>query len=125
MKLTYTQHGDYFIPNITVPSSKPLGKYGMMRPNYLRQHRPVLFNILVLEGTLYDHLAGIDQTAHERIERMVQELAKVEGITEALKAANQMEWVGRMNNISICFVRTESPAMFKLFCTHQSAMKWK
>ena len=102
MELTYTQNGDYLIPNIAVPPTKPLGKYGMMRLDYLQQQRPLLFNRMLLDGTFYDHLAEIDQTADDRIQRMMQAIAKTEGVTEALKAANQLEWVGRMNNILAC-----------------------
>ena len=98
---TYRQVGDYFIPNITLPNigEYQIGKYGRMRRSYLKEHRKILYNNYVLEGTLFKHLAEIDQTCNERIENIVSAMAKQEGVTEALKAADQIEWVRRMNSI--------------------------
>ena len=98
---TYRQVGDYFIPNITLPDDGEykIGKYGRMRRNYLKEYRKILYNNYVLEGTLFKHLAEIDQVCNERIENIVSAMAKQEGVTEALKAADQIEWVRRMNSI--------------------------
>ena len=98
---TYRQVGDYFIPNITLPDDGEykIGKYGRMRRNYLKEYRKILYNNYVLEGTLFKHLAEIDQACNERIENIVSAMAKQEGVTEALKAADQIEWVCRMNSI--------------------------
>ena len=98
---TYRQVGDYFIPNITLPDDGEyqIGKYGRMRRSYLKEYRKILYNNYVLEGTLFKHLAEIDQTCNERIENIVSAMAKQEGVTEALKAAVQIEWVRRMNSI--------------------------
>ena len=98
---TYRSEGDYLIPNLEPPDTEhyQIGKYGHLRKNYLKEHRPVLYNTLFLNGTLYRHLAEIDQTCNERIELMVRQMAEREGVTEALKASAQLEWVGRMNNI--------------------------
>lgn len=98
---TYRQVGDYFIPNITLPDDGEykIGKYGRMRRNYLKEYRKILYNNYVLEGTLFKHLAEIDQACNERIENIVSAMAKQEGVTEALKAADQIEWVRRMNSI--------------------------
>ena len=98
---TYRQVGDYFIPNITLPDDGEyqIGKYGRMRRSYLKEHRPVLYANLLTSGTLHRHLAEIDQACNERMEIIVSAMAKREGVTEALKAADQMEWVCRMNNI--------------------------
>ena len=98
---TYRQVGDYFIPNITLPDDGEykIGKYGRMRRNYLKEYRKILYNNYVLEGTLFKHLAEIDQACNERIEYIVSAMAKQEGVTEALKAADQIEWVRRMNSI--------------------------
>ena len=98
---TYRQVGDYFIPNITLPDDGEyqIGKYGCMRRSYLKEYRKILYNNYVLEGTLFKHLAEIDQTCNERIENIVSAMAKQEGVTEALKAADQIEWVRRMNSI--------------------------
>ena len=98
---TYRQVGDYFIPNITLPDDGEyqIGKYGRMRRSYLREYRKILYNNYVLEGTLFKHLAEIDQACNERMKNIVSAMSKQEGVTEALKAANQMEWVRRMNSI--------------------------
>ena len=98
---TYRQVGDYFIPSITLPDDGEyqIGKYGRMRRSYLKEYRKILYNNYVLEGTLFKHLAEIDQIGNERIENIVSAMAKQEGVTEALKAADQIEWVCRMNSI--------------------------
>ena len=98
---TYRQVGDYFIPNITLPDDGEyqIGKYGRMRRSYLKEHRKILYNNYVLEGTLFKHLSEIDQACNERMENIVSAMAKQEGVTEALKAANQIEWVCHMNSI--------------------------
>ena len=97
----YRQVGDYFIPNITLPDDGEyqIGKYGRMRRSYLKEYRKILYNNYVLEGTLFKHLSEIDQACNERMENIVSAMAKQEGVTEALKAANQIEWVCRMNSI--------------------------
>ena len=98
---TYRQVGDYFIPSITLPDDGEyqIGKYGRMRRSYLKEYRKILYNNYVLEGTLFKHLAEIDQACNERIENIISAMAKQEGVTEALKAADQIEWVRRMNSI--------------------------
>ena len=98
---TYRQVGDYFIPNLVSQddSNYQIGKYGRMRRSYLKEHRKILYNNYVLEGTLFKHLAEIDQACNERIETIVSAMAKQEGVTESLKAADQMEWVRRKNSI--------------------------
>ena len=98
---TYRQEGDYLIPNISLPEpgDYQIGKYGRMRRNYLKEHRKILYNNYVMECTLVEHLAEIDQACNERMETVVSAMAKQEGVTEALKAADQMEWVRRMNSI--------------------------
>ena len=97
----YRQVGDYFIPNITLPDDGEyqIGKYGRMRRSYLKEYRKILYNNYVLEGTLFKHLAEIDQDCNERIENIVSAMAKQEGETEALKAADQIKWVRRMKSI--------------------------
>ena len=98
---TYRREGDYLIPNLDLPDTEhyQIGKYGMMRKTYLKEHRPVLYNTLFLNGTLYRHLAEIDQTCNERMELMIRQMAEREGVTETMKASDQMVWVGLMNNI--------------------------
>ena len=101
-ELTYTKNGDYKIPDLKLseePESKPLGKYGMLRKNYLKEHRPVLWNSLLLSETLYPHLREIDETANRRMEQMMPELMQSAGVTESLKASDPMKWVGLMNSL--------------------------
>ena len=97
----YRQVGDYFIPNLILPddSDYQIGKYGRLRRNYLKEHRKILYTNYVVEGTLFKHLSEIDQACNERMEIIVPAMAKQEGVTEALKAADQMEWVRRKNSI--------------------------
>ena len=99
MEITYTQIGDYLYPNIPLGEDDklPIGKYGRMRKEYLREHRPVIYNVLAVQGKLQKHLWEIDQAANERLERMMAEMKKRAGITEQLKAEDQMAWVGQMN----------------------------
>lgn len=97
----YIQNGDYQIPNLILEEQtevKPLGKYGRMRKNYLKEHRTVFYNNLLLSGKLTAHLQEIDETANRRLEQMMPELAKAAGVTESLKASDPMQWVGLMNN---------------------------
>ena len=98
---TYIQVGDVLIPNLSIGEAeqKPIGKYGWMRKRYLREHRPVLYNNLLMTGKLDQHLAEIDKTCEERIELLTRQTVKRECVTETLKATDQMEWVRRMNSI--------------------------
>ena len=100
-ELTYTQRGDYLFPNLVLEETKttqPLGKYGRMRKTYLKEHRPILYNNLLLSGKLTEHLAEIDTAANRRLEQLMPELMKTAGVTESLKAADPMKWVGLANN---------------------------
>ena len=98
-KLTYIRCGDYDIPNLKL-SEQPetsIGKYGRMRKSYLKEHRPILYNHLLMSEKLYPHLLEIDETAQNRLEQMMPQLAESAGATEALKARDPMQWVGLMN----------------------------
>ena len=97
--LTYTMNGDYQIPDLklTEQPEKPLGKYGRMRKAYLKEHRPLIYNHLLMSEKLYPHLLEIDETANSRLEQMMPQLAKDAGATEQLKASDPMRWVGLMN----------------------------
>lgn len=101
MEISYSQCGDYLIPDLILPEAeqKPIGKYGRMRKHYLKDHRPVLYSNLLLSGKLHQHLAEIDQACADRSELITQQMKVQEGVTEALKAVDQMEWVRRMNSI--------------------------
>ena len=98
---TYTQVGDVLLPNLTIgeDGQQPIGKYGRMRKRYLKERHPVLYSELLLSGKLYSHLLEIDEACEGRMEFLTRQMAKQEGVTEALNAANQMEWVRRMNSI--------------------------
>jgi len=100
-KLTYLRCGDYDIPNLKL-SEQPetsIGKYGRMRKSYLKEHRPILYNQLLMSEKLYPHLLEIDETAQSRLEQMMPQLAKEAGATEQLKARNPMRWAGLMNTL--------------------------
>lgn len=101
MTIQYHKSGDYYLPNLTIEDQEiqPLGKYGRMRKRYLKEHRPVLYTNLLLSGKLFPHLAEIDKACEERMELIIRQMKQQEGVTEALKAADQMEWVRRMNSI--------------------------
>ena len=101
MGSTYRREGDYLIPNLGLPDTEhyQIGRYGHLRQTYLREYRFGLYNDLILNGTLCQHLAEVDQTCYERVNLLVRQMAEREGVTEALKASAQLEWVGRMNNI--------------------------
>ena len=98
---TYTQVGDYLIPNLVISETEqsPLGKYGRMRKRFLKEHRRVHYANLLVTGDLNRHLSEVDEACEERMELLTRQMAKQEGVTEALKAADQMEWVRRMNSI--------------------------
>ncbi len=98
---TYRQVGDYLIPNLVLPddSNYQIGKYGRMRRSYLKEHRKILYSNYVVEGTLFKHLSEIDQACKNRMEIIISAMEKQEGVTETLKAADQMEWVRRKNSI--------------------------
>ena len=98
---TYTQQGDYLLPDIKLPEQPEyeIGVWGQRRRRFLKEHHRVLYYNMMTKCTLYPHLAEVDQQAQDMFFRLVDEMAKREGITEQLKAADQMEWVRRMNNI--------------------------
>lgn len=99
--LWYELQGDYYIPCLVLDESdtKPIGMWGRKRFSYLKEHRPVLYSTLVLSGKLHSHIAEVDSRAAEMLDRLVKQMAEQQGITEQLKAQNQMAWVQRMNNI--------------------------
>ena len=84
--LTYTKNGDYLIPDLKLEETKPLGRYGRMRRDYLKEHRPVLFNAMMVSGKLYPHLNEIEQTMNRRLEQMMPELMQAAGVTEATES---------------------------------------
>ena len=98
-EITYKTVNNVQIPNLTLPETEPFGRYGRIRQRYLKENRPVLWNRLVLTGALYEHLHEIETAAQSRIDLMLPKMAASAGATEALKAADQMEWVCRRNNI--------------------------
>lgn len=101
MNVSYTTVGNIQIPNLVLDPAPdvPIGKYGRMRKRFLEQRHDGTLTALVLSGKLTDHLLEIDRTAREQIEATVSKMAPLEGITERLKAENQMEWIRRMNNL--------------------------
>ena len=97
-EITYKTVNDVQIPDLSLPETEPIGRYGRMRQRYLKEHRPVLWNHLVLTGMLYEHLYEIELTAQSRIDLMLPKLAAEAGATEALKATDPLKWTGLMNS---------------------------
>ena len=99
--LWYERIGDYYIPVLTLPSDeqRPIGKWGWMHRDYLRDHRPILFNQLILSGQLWTYLADLNEQALRRLQLIIRQMQEAEAVTEELKAADQMAWVGAMNSI--------------------------
>ena len=97
--LHYELVGDYYLPLLTVPEVPPLGIWGRRRHRYLKEHRPVIYNTMLLSGKLFIHLAEVDQQAMDLRDRLMKQIAAQAGITEQLKAQDQMAWVLQMNAI--------------------------
>ena len=101
--LSYTLHGDYYLPDLAVNEEESTyGKYGMLRKQFLKEHRPARYQYLVMTGELTGHLNQVDQDAREQVEILVKQMAEKQNVTEQLKMQDQMKWVGWMNNINIC-----------------------
>ncbi|MBR3697387.1 MAG: TnpV protein [Clostridia bacterium] len=105
MKLEYTKYGDYYLLNITIPEEsketkgKHFGKYGLLRLNFLKEHKQVLYQELLLNNKLHEHLVIIDEESNTKVNNLIKQFAEQENINEELKANNQLEWVQKMNNI--------------------------
>ena len=100
MEIQYIRVGDYFIPDLMLPEeSRPIGKWGRMHREYLKEHKPIQYNCLLLSGKLWTYLADLNEQAQDRLERRIDQMKMAEGVTEELKAADPMAWVGAMNNI--------------------------
>ena len=100
MNIPYIRSGDYFIPDLKLPEeSRPIGKWGRMHRDYLKEYHPIQFNALVLSGNLWTYLADLNEQAQQRMETLIAQLKTTEGITEALKASDPIGWTQRMNNI--------------------------
>ena len=98
--LSYTLHGNYYLPDLEINEEEPkYGKYGIMRKQFLKEHRSARYQYLVLTGKLTEHLNAVDQEAREHVEILMKQMSKQLVVTEELKRKNQMEWVGKMNNI--------------------------
>ena len=110
-EITYTTVNGVQLPNLSLPETEPIGRYGRMRQKYLREHRPILWNQLLLNGTLWPHLHETEEAAQRRIDLMLPKLAAEAGATEALKAADPMQWVGLMNT---CKAQAEEILMAEL-----------
>ena len=100
--ICYTLHGDYYLPDLTLPETednRPIGKWGRMHRRYLETYHPIQFNQLVLSGTLWTNLADLNEQAQVRMDTLIAQMKTAEGVTESLKAADPMAWVQRMNSI--------------------------
>ena len=101
--LSYTLHGDYYLPDLAVNEEEPTyGKYGMLRKQFLKEHRPARYQYLLMTGELIAHLNRVDQEVREQVETLVEQMGERQGVTENLKIQDQMKWIGLMNNIKAC-----------------------
>ena len=102
-ELNYTLHGDYYLPDLEINEEEPTyRKYGIMRKQFLKEHRSARYQYLVLTGKLTEHLNQVDKEVREKVEILMEQMAEQWGVTEELKMQDQMAWVGRMNNIRAC-----------------------
>ena len=100
--ISYRRVGDYNIPNLALPPEEAnikLGKWGMLHKDYLEKHNRVFFNLLLIQGKLYQHCANVEEQAQQMFETLIEQMKKAEGVTEQFKEENQIEWVCRMQNI--------------------------
>lgn len=106
MNITYTKYGDYYYPDITLPpqTTGDIGRFGRMRKKFLKEHQPDTFALMLMENTLTQHLIELDRQANEQIDLITSQLARAEGVTEDLKARDQLEWIRAMNS---CRARAE------------------
>ena len=111
MELNYTMKDGVQLPNLSLPETEPIGRYGRLRQRYLRAHRPILWNQMALNDTLWPHLHEIEAAAQSRIDLMLPKLAAEAGATEALKAADPMKWTGLMNS---CKAQAEEVVLSEL-----------
>ena len=111
MELNYTMKDEVLLPELSLPETEPIGRYGRMRQKYLREHRPFLWNQLLMNGTLWPHLHEIETAARSRIDLMLPKLAAEAGATEALKVADPLKWTGLMNS---CKAQAEEAVLSEL-----------
>ena len=98
--MSYTLHGDYYLPDLVLREEEPTyGKYGMLRKQFLKEYRSARYQYMLLTGKLNEHLNQIDQEVREQVETLMEQMTEKQGVTEELKAQNQMKWVRLMNNI--------------------------
>ena len=116
MDITYTKHGDYYYPDLILPPQPTgdIGRFGRMRKKYLKEHQPDTFALMLMENTLAEHLIDIDREANAQIDLITSRLAQAEGITEELKARDQLEWIRRMNS---CRARAEAEVVREIVLT--------
>ena len=101
MNIHYIRSGDYYIPDLKLPEeTRPIGKWGRMHRDYLKEHHPTQFNALVLSGNLWTYLADLNEQAQQRMETLVAQMQSAEDITESLKSADPIGWTQHMNNIA-------------------------
>lgn len=100
--MSYTLHGDYYLPDLVLREEEPTyGKYGMLRKQFLKEHRSARYQYMLLTGKLNEHLNQIDQEVREQVETLMEQMIEKQGVTEELKAQDQMKWVRLMNNIKV------------------------
>ena len=112
--IDYNPSGDYFVPNLKLTETEPIGKYGRMRKRYLKEHKPILYAELTLSESLFPHLLEVEAAANRRIDSLLPALMKDAGITEDLKAADPLKWTGLMN---ACRAQAEEIVLAELIYT--------
>lgn len=119
MNIHYIRTGEYLIPDLKLTEeTRPIGKWGRMHREYLKEHHPIQYTNLVLSCKLWTYLADLNEQAQERLERIMQQMKATEGVTETLKATDPMLWVQRMNNIRN---RAEEIILHEMICGEESA----
>lgn len=100
MDITYTKHRDYYYPDLALPPQPTgdIGRFGRMRKQFLKEHQPDTFALMLMENTLTQHLIDIDRQANEQIDLITSQLAEAEGVNEGVKALDQLEWISAMNS---------------------------
>ena len=113
MDIPYTKHGDYYYPDLTLPNQPigDIGRFGRMRKKFLREHQPATFALMLMENTLTQHLIDINRQANEQIDLITSQLARAEGVTENLKASDQLGWIQAMTS---CRARAEEQVMSEI-----------
>ena len=113
--MSYTLHGDYYLPDLVLREEEPTyGKYGMLRKQFLKEHRSARYQYMLLTEKLNEHLNQIDQEVREQMEMLMKQMVEKQGVTEELKVQDQMKWVRLMNNITVSYTHLTLPTIYSV-----------